>query len=206
MRYSRLVSTTATGTPGTASSASSTNKDDDPVVEGRDVEGTEPDRGTVAEQQVARHTLAQDQRVHPEPQLVEQPVREQQPDDGPDAVLDDVLAGFRLEPGDRGDDVCLDDVGVTYVELMIFPMASSLARPGPPVVARMRCPALPRRRQPLLGLGGEGGRERVEPAEGARESHVIAVIARLHDLPLAHPDHEDARHPELRARHGARRS
>ena len=66
---------------------------------------SKPTAGTAPNSRSLGLPAAHDQRVHPEPQLVEQAVLQQQPRHGPEAVLDDVLAGSLLEPRDLGGDV-----------------------------------------------------------------------------------------------------
>jgi hypothetical protein len=56
--------------------------------------------------------------VHPQPQLVEQSVLQQQARQDPEAVLDDVLAGSLLDPRDLGGDVAVDDPGVVPLRIL----------------------------------------------------------------------------------------
>lgn len=64
------------------------------------------------EQQAGGGGLADEQRVAPEPQFVEQPLFEQSVGQLAEPVLGDVLAGLLLQAADRGDRVAADYCGV----------------------------------------------------------------------------------------------
>src|SRR5437899_2569476 len=62
--------------------------------------------------------VAQDQRVHPQPKLVEQAMLEHETRDGAETVLHDVFTGRLLESGNGSDHIAIDHLGVVPLRML----------------------------------------------------------------------------------------